>query len=175
MMQVVLSIQAGKVLPSMLLRKLESHNRQNKLYRAFRELGRVERTLFLLRYVSEADFRQSIRAETTKIESYNNFLDWIGFGGPVIKSGDPVEQVKQVKYMDLVANAVMLHNVADLTDLLSDMTAEGLPVTKELVSRLSPYTCEHIRRFGQYVLDMDDQPSPLEPKPFQFFTESPKW
>jgi hypothetical protein len=146
-------------------RKLGSHNRQNKLYRAFRELGRVERTLFLLRYVSETDFRQSIRAETTKIESYNDFLDWIGFGGPVIKSGDPVEQVKQVKYMDLVANAVMLHNVADLTELLSDMSAEGLPVTRELVSRLSPYMREHIRRFGQYLLDMDDQPPPLEPKP----------
>lgn len=165
MMQVVLSIQAGKGLPSMLLRKLGSHNRQNKLYRAFRELGRVERTLFLLRYVSEADFRQSIRAETTKVESYNDFLDWIGFGGPVLKSGDPVEQIKQVKYMDLVASAIMLHNVADLTDLLSDMAAEGLPVTKELVSRLSPYMREHIRRFGQYVLDMDDHPPPLEPKP----------
>ena len=75
----------------------------------------------------------------------------IGFGGPVLKSGDPVEQIKQVKYMDLVASAIMLHNVADLTDLLSDMAAEGLPVTKELVSRLSPYMREHIRRFGQYV------------------------
>jgi TnpA family transposase len=165
MMQVVLSIQAGKVRPSMLLRKLGSHNRQNKLYRAFRELGRVERTLFLLRYISEAEFRRSIRAETTKIESYNDFLDWVGFGGPVIKSGDPEEQVKQVKYMDLVANAIMLHNVADLTDLLSDMAAEGLPVTKELVSRLSPYMREHIRRFGQYSLDMDDLPAPLAPKP----------
>ena len=161
MMQVVLSIQAGKVLPSMLLRKLGSHNRQNKLYRAFRELGRVKRTLFLLRYVSESDFRQSIRAETTKVESYNDFLDWIGFGGPVIKSGDPIEQIKQVKYMDLVANTVMLHNVADLTDLLSGMADDGLPVTKKLVSRLSPYMREHIRRFGQYVLNMDDQPPPL--------------
>jgi hypothetical protein len=56
------------------------------------------RTLtFLLRFVSEAELRQSIRAETTKIESHNDFLDWIGFGGPVIKSGDPVEQLKQVK------------------------------------------------------------------------------
>ena len=71
MMQVVLSIQAGKVLPSMLLRKLNSHNRRNKLYRAFRELGRVTRTLFLLRYISEADLRHTIRAETTKIESYS--------------------------------------------------------------------------------------------------------
>jgi TnpA family transposase len=164
MMQVVLSIQAGKVLPSMLLRKLGSHNRQNKLYCAFRELGRVERTLFLLRYVSEADFRKGIRAETTKIESYHDFLDWVGFGGPVLKSGDPVEQVKQVKYMDLVANAIMLHNVADLTGVLNDMAAEGWSLTKDLVGRLSPYMREHLRRFGQYALDMDDQPPPLEPK-----------
>jgi hypothetical protein len=42
MIQVVLSIQAGRVMPSMLLRKLGTHNRRSLLYRAFRELGRVE-------------------------------------------------------------------------------------------------------------------------------------
>jgi hypothetical protein len=92
---------------------------------------------------------------------------------PVLKSGDPVEQLKQVKYMDLVASAIMLHNVADLTELLSDMAAEGLPVTKELVSRLSPYMREHLRRFGQFVLDMDNQPPPLEPKPLPSPSEIP--
>ena len=165
MMQVILSIQAGKILPSTLLRKLGSHSRQNKLNRAFRELGRVERTLFLLRYISEADLRQSIRAETTKVESYNDFLDWVSFGGPILKSGDPVEQAKQVKYMDLVANTIMLHNVSDLTDILTDMAAEGWTLTKELIARLSPYMREHLRRFGQYMLDMDDLPPPLVPKP----------
>ncbi|MBK1724922.1 Tn3 family transposase [Thiocystis violacea] len=126
MMQVVLSIQAGKILPSTLLRKLGSHSRQNTLNRAFRELGRVVRTHFLLRYISEADLRRSIRAETTKVESYNDFLDWIGFGGPVLKSGDPIEQTKQVKYMDLVANIIMLHNVHDLTEILADMEARRI-------------------------------------------------
>ena len=58
----------------------------------------------LLRFISNADIRQSIHAETTKIESYNDFLDWVSFGGPVIKSGDPVEQDKQLKYASLVAN-----------------------------------------------------------------------
>ncbi|WP_206171519.1 Tn3 family transposase [Thiorhodococcus mannitoliphagus] len=170
MMQVVLSIQAGLVLPSMLLRKFGRHSRQNRLYRAFRELGRVARTLFLLRFVSDGDLRQSIRAETTKIESYNDFLDWIGFGGPVLKSGDPVEQlkqvrqvkqVKQVKYMDLIANAIMLHNVVDLTTVLSDMVEAGLPVTRELIACLSPYLREHLRRFGHYSLDMEDLPPAL--------------
>ena len=51
------------------------------MYRAFRDLGRVERTLFLLRFISNADVRRTIRAETTKIEAYNDFLDWIAFGG----------------------------------------------------------------------------------------------
>jgi TnpA family transposase len=84
--------QAGVVMPSMLLRKLGTYNRRSRLYRAFRELGRVERTLFLLRYISDGEVRRTIRAETTKIEAYNDFLDWVSFGGPVVKSGDPVEQ-----------------------------------------------------------------------------------
>jgi TnpA family transposase len=90
MIQVVLSIQAGRVMPSMLLRRLDTYNRRSLLYRAFRELGRVERTLFLPRHISNAEIRRIIRVQTTKIETYNDFLDWVSFGDPVIKSGDPV-------------------------------------------------------------------------------------
>ena len=165
MLQVVLSIQAGQVLPSMLLQKLGVYSRKNSLYKAFSELGRVERTLFLLDYMSDAVMRQHIRAETTKVESYNHFTDWIAFGGPVLRSGDPVEQEKRIKYRDLVANAMMLHNVVDMTNVLRQLQQEGVFVTPGVVSRLSPYLTEHIKRFGQYILDMDTQPEPLQPKP----------
>jgi TnpA family transposase len=116
MMQVVLSIQGGKVLPSMLFQKLGVYSRQSTLYRVFSELGRVERTLFLLRYTYDMAMRQHIRAETTKVESYHLFTDWIAFGEPVLRSGDPVEQEKRIKYRDLVTTAVMLHNVTDMTN-----------------------------------------------------------
>ena len=89
-----------------------------------------------MRYISDPQIRRSIRAETTKIESYNDFLDWITFGGPVIKSGDPVEQEKQVKYASLIANAIMLSNVEDLTGVLSAMADDGIRVTPRL-GRLS--------------------------------------
>lgn len=165
MMQVVLSIQSGKVMPSMLLRKLNSNNRRNKLYRAFRELGRVIRTLFLLRYISESELRQTIRAETTKIESFNDFLDWISFGGLIIKSGDPVKQTKQVIYTTLIANAIMLHNASDLTAILGQLASEGHTITRELVAGLSPYRRKHIRRFGKYDVDMKEKPPRLRPAP----------
>jgi hypothetical protein len=86
----------------------------------------------------------------------------------VIKSGDPVEQEKQLKYASLVANAIMLSNVADMTEALAAMAEDGHPVTPGLVACLSPYTREHIRRLGQYVLDMDVLPLPLNPQPLPF-------
>jgi TnpA family transposase len=68
MFQVALSIRAGRVMPSMLLRKLGAYSRRNLLYRAFRELGWVERTLFLLRFVSSLEVRRTIRAETRGLQ-----------------------------------------------------------------------------------------------------------
>ena len=64
-----------------------------------------------------------IRAEIIKIEASNDFLDCVSFGGPVMKSGDPIEQGKQLKYASLVANTIMLSNVADLSHVLSDMAS----------------------------------------------------
>jgi Tn3 transposase DDE domain len=56
-----------------------------------------------------------------------------------VKSGDPVEQEKQLKYASLVANTIMLSNVADLTTVLADMAEDKHPVTPRLVACLSPY------------------------------------
>jgi TnpA family transposase len=165
MMQVVLSIQAGKILPSMLLQRLGVYSRKNNLYKAFSEVGRVERTIFLLEYMSDPAMRQHIRAETTKVESYHTFTDWLAFGGPVLRSGDPVEQEKRMKYRDLVANAVMLHNVVDMTNALHDLQRDGVRITPELVARFSPYLTEHIKRFGHYLVDMNAPPVPFDIKP----------
>ncbi|MCB1977213.1 MAG: Tn3 family transposase [Nitrosomonas sp.] len=69
-----------------------------------------------------------------------------------------------MKYMDVVANAIMLQNVADLTDALNTMAEDGFTITPVLVASLSPYTRENILRFGRWTLDMNDVPEPLKPK-----------
>ena len=55
----------------------------------------------------------------------------------MVKSGDPVEQEKQLKYATFVANTVMLRNVADLTDVLTSMIDQGHLATSELVGHIS--------------------------------------
>lgn len=162
LLQVVLSIKAGKVSSAMLLRKLGNYSRKNRLYQAFRELGRVVRTVFLLEYLSDPQMRQSITERTNKVEAYNGFAKWLFFGGEgIIAENDPEEQEKMIKYNDLVANAVIFQNVVDQSRILSELLIEGFSVLREDVATLSPYPTSHLKRFGEYVVDLNTPPPPL--------------
>ena len=48
------SAAGGIIAPSQLLRKLAAYSPQNHLALALREVGRVERTLFMLRWIADA-------------------------------------------------------------------------------------------------------------------------
>lgn len=160
-MQVILSIKAGKILPSTLLRKLGEYSRNNRLYLAFRELGRVIRTMFLLRYINDKDLRRIIHAETNKVEAYNGFSKWLRFGSEILQENSPDEQQKLALYNDIVANAVIFQNVVDLTKIINDLINEGFEVTAETLKYLSPYLTAHIKRFGDYIIDLDKIPPPI--------------
>jgi TnpA family transposase len=161
-MQVVLSIKVGKILPSTLLRKLGNYSRRNRLYFAFRELGRVIRTKFLLKYISDKEFREEINANTNKVEAYNGFSKWLNFGGEILQENDPEEQEKLIKYNTLVANALIFQNVIDQTRIIKNLMFEGFEVKTEDLKILSPYLTAHIKRFGDYVVDLTETPPPLD-------------
>jgi TnpA family transposase len=163
MLQVVISIKAGTLLPSAILQRLGTYSRKNKLYQAFSALGYVLRTLFLLEYISSLSLRQEITAKTNKLESFHAFSDWLTFGGDgVLSDRDPDDQEKRLKYRELVANAVMYQNTVDLTAALSRMGAKGILITPALLGTLSPYLTRHIKRFGDYVVDLSRPVAPVD-------------
>ena len=126
MLRVVLSIRAGRISPSTLLRKLGTYSRKNRLYQAFQELGRVIRTAFLLRYLHEAELRRTIQAATNKSEAFNAFVQWLFFGGErLIAENDRDRQRKLIKYNHLVANCLIFHNVQAQTRVLHQLADEG--------------------------------------------------
>ena len=163
MLRVALSIKAGKITPSALLRRLGTASRKNKLYFAFRELGRVVRTQFLLDYIGDVELRRTIHAATCKSEEFNQFTKWLFFGGEgVMAENVRHEQRKVIKYNQLVANLVILHNVEAMTRVLKDIQAEGFVVDAAVLGGLAPYRVEHINRFGDYSLDLERQVPPMQ-------------
>lgn len=156
MLRIVISVKMGKVSASTILRRLGTYSRKNSIYKAFNELGRVIRTIFLLQYISDPSLRSTIQAATCKSESFNDLIKWIRFGGDeTLKENDRDEQRKLIKYNHLVANLVIFHNVCSLTRLLNDLDKEGHKFDEETIAAISPYLREHINRFGAYVLNLN--------------------
>lgn len=153
MLRIALSIKMGKVSASTIIRRLGSEGVRNKLFYAFRELGRVMRTIFLLSYISDVEMREMINAATCKSEEYNNFMQWVFFyNNGVIRENKLHEQDKIIKFNHLVSNMVILHNVNNMTRIIGQLKREGFNVSSELLAGLSPYRWEHINLLGLYPL-----------------------
>jgi len=82
----------------------------------------------------------------------------------VIQDHDPEEHEKRLKFNQLLANSLILQNAVDVTETLLALVEEGYPVKREDVALLSPYLTSHVKRFGDYVVDLDAIPAPLDGK-----------
>lgn len=163
MLRVAISIKVGKITASTILRRLGTYSRKNKLYWAFRELGKAVRTLFLLRYIDDVEVRKTIHAATNKSEEFNGFVKWAFFGGEgIIAENVQHEQRKIVRYNQLVANLVILHNVEQMTRVLAELRQDGANISPEVLAGLSPYRTSHINRFGDYTLDLKREVAPID-------------
>lgn len=162
-LQVVFSVRQGTITASTLLRRLGTASRKNKLYLAFKELGKVVRTVFLLNYISDVDLRKMIFGATNKSEEFHAFTKWLFFGNEgIIEENHRPQQHKIIKYNQLVANMVILYNVEKMTHVIKELQAEGWEITPEVLARLSPYRTGHINRYGDYTVDMHRKVQPLD-------------
>jgi TnpA family transposase len=158
----VVSIKAGKLSPSIFLRRLGSYSRHNQLYQAFHELGLAVRTEFLLHFISDLDLRRIIQVAMTKSERFNQFAQRVAFGGKgIITENDRAKQRKRIKYNHLVANCLIFHNVYAMTQALHRLLGEGILVREETIRHLSPYLTEQINRFGVYEWNQQRATPPL--------------
>ncbi len=158
-----MSIQSGKIKASTILRKLCLQSRKNKIFQAFRELGRVIRTIFLLNYINDIDLRRVIHAATCKSEEFNNFIGWVGFGhdGTIAENQQGVQK-KIINFGRFAANIVILHVVANMTNVINEMKAEGYRISPDMLKGLSPYHTGHINRFGLFPLTGNRQKLKIE-------------
>ena len=161
MLQVAQSIRAGRISPSTILRKLGTASRKNKLYFAFRELGRVVRTTFLLDYIGDEELRRIIQAAQNKCEGFNQFAQWVYFGDDTITENVRDDQLKIIKYNHLISNLVIFHNCHSITQALKELETEGMKLSPELIAGLSPYRTSHLNRFGLFELK-ERNPLPLD-------------
>ncbi len=165
LMQVAISISEGRLSSATLMRRLRSNSRKNRIYKVFREVGRSVRTVALLRFLADPQLRTRVTGATNKVESYNGFSGWLGFGNNgALAANDPVEQEKLIKLNTRLANLVIFHNALDIAEVVRGLVSEGWTITADELGRISPYLRAHITRFGVYATEeLGIEPEALNP------------
>jgi len=146
------SIKQGTVTASLMLRKLGSYPRQNGLAVALRELGRIERTLFILDWLQSIELRRRVHAGLNKGEARNALARAVFFYRlGEIRDRSFEQQRYRASGLNLVTAAIVLWNTVYLEQATNALRGHGQPVDDSLLQYLSPLGWEHINLTGDYL------------------------
>ena len=158
-LRIAASIRTGTVTASLILRQLAAHPRQNGVAMALRELGRLQRSLFMLDWISTPSLRRETGRELNKGEARNSlaravFIHRLG----EIRDRTYENQQHRASGLNLLVTAIILWNTRYLERAVQALRrVEEVP--DALLAHLSPLGWEHVNLTGDYVWGAADEVS----------------
>jgi TnpA family transposase len=164
LMRLKASIEAGTVVPSMILRKLAAAGAGNALARALRALGRIERTLFTLQWLADPALRQRSHAGLNKGEASNALRRAVFFHRQgEIRDRTFENQSFRASGLSLITAAIVHWNTVYLGQAVQHLNAQGVTLPEDLLAHVAPLGWEHIGLAGDYVWSASDRDAPFRP------------
>lgn len=152
------SLKLGWVTSSLLVSRFEAKPRKSSLARAIQEYGRLQKTLFLLRYAESEDLRKRIGRQLNKGENLHALRSFLFFAGEgKMKKRDPEDQGDQALCLNLLTDAVITWNTVYYQKVLDELAHEGYPQRDEDIAHLWPTRYAHINPYGKYTIDVDEE------------------
>ena len=120
------SIKAETVAPSGILRRLAAYPRQNTLAKSLKEIGRLERTLFMLDWISDPALRRRTSAGLNKGEARNALARAVFFHRlGEIRDRTFENQRYRASGLNLAVAAIILWNTVYLGRAVDELRSRG--------------------------------------------------
>ncbi len=126
MRRVASSIRHGIVSASLLMRKLAAYPRQNQVARALTEMGKIERTAFLLEYFRDEALRRRILVGLNKGKALHTLARQLFFGRlGELRDRAFEDQMHRASCLHLIMAAIAAWNTVYLTEAIGHATQAG--------------------------------------------------
>ena len=154
--RVIASIEERIVSPSLVLHRLGSYARQNSVYQALSEIGRVQKTVHILKTLDDEDYRRRMGRELNKGEASHDLSRFLCFGKEgVLRGREFGDQVHTFSCLSVLHNAVVAWNMIQIGEIVDQLRVEGHEIDDETLSHVTPLLRRHINPFGRYHFDLD--------------------
>ncbi len=151
------SLKMGTLSASELIRALQRGSKRSLLARAIGELGRIPKTLHLLTFIDDPNYRRRILTQLNRGEGRHRLARKCFHGQRgELRQRYREGQEDQLGALGLVVNALILWNTRYMDAALNRLRAQGVEVKAEDVARLSPLGDSHFNVLGRYHFTITD-------------------
>jgi TnpA family transposase len=138
---------------SVMLRKLIS-SPNDRLARSLVALGRIVKSVYILRYLHDLELRQRIQRQLNRGE-HRHYLSRHLFFGQLgeFGTGDYLEIMNKASCLSLLSNSVLLWNTVHLGRIVGQLRQAGKIIEDQHLGHISPLAFAHIITNGTYAFD----------------------
>jgi TnpA family transposase len=153
MIKYATAIRIGTASTEAILRRF-TRNASHPVYQAMLELGRVQKTIFVARYLRDRDLQREINEGLNLIEAWNRVNGVIFYG----KSGEFATNRRDQQELGMLAlhilqAALVYVNTLMIQDILAEPKWAGV-LTPEDLRALTPLFWAHVQPYGEVKLNM---------------------
>ena len=145
MMRVTISLKNKTVPAHLIVERLTNSSPSDCLSRAFTDFGRITKTQYILRYISDAELRRTIRIQLNKGEYRHKFPRWIFFANQGIFSTSDFEEImNKASCLSLVSNCILYWNTKKIGKIIDGLKKQGEEVSEEVLAGISLLPYRHV-------------------------------
>lgn len=154
MMRVVLSLKQRTAPAHVVVQRLTNSSPSDRLSKAFTNLGRILKTQYILRYLTDPALRRTVQLQLNKGEYRHKLPRWIFFADQgEFTTGDYEEIMNKASCLSLVSNAILYWNTTKIGDIVENLRQQGEAVDDETLSHISLLPFKHVLPNGTYFIE----------------------
>jgi TnpA family transposase len=165
-LRLIVTIKLREHRASTILKRLGEYSNQHPLEEALKEFGRIIKSIFVLKYIDDVEWRQAVEKQLNKGELANKFSAAVSFADQNIL--EPLKEDQEIAVMckTIIQNIIILWNYIELTKIIMHSDEEEREHILESITNASILTWQHVNLHGTYdfsnLLSSNDSEYSLE-------------
>ena len=137
-----------------IVQRLTNSSPSDRLTKAFTNLGRIIKTEYILRYLTDKDLRQTVQRQLNKGEYRHKLPRWIFFADQgEFTTGDYEEIMNKASSLSFVSNAILYWNTIKINDVVEQLRQQGEDIDDKTLSHISLLPYKHVLPNGTYFIE----------------------
>lgn len=154
MVHVAQSLKERTAPAHIIVQRLTNSFPSDRLSKAFTNLGRIIKTEYILRYITDRDVRRTVQLQLNKGEYRHKLPRWIFFANQgEFTTGDYEEIMNKASALSLVSNAILYWNTSKISNIVVGLRKQGETVDDDTLTHISLLPYKHVLPNGTYFLE----------------------